>query len=218
MEETMLSFLGGTGPEGRGLALRYALAGHEVFIGSRDAARGREAAAELEEKWEGVSVGGGGNDESAQLGEVVFICVPYGAQKSLLPGLAVAVAGKVVVNVVAPLSFEGGRATAMEVEEGSAAEESQLLLPESEVVAAFQNLSARKLLAAGSPMEGDVVVCSDHDGAKKRVMSLVEVIEELRAVDGGVLANARYVEQLTALLLNVNRIYRAQSSIKLVGL
>ena len=92
------------------------------------------------------------------------------------------------------------------------------MLPKSEVVAAFQNLSARKLLAAGKPMEGDVVVCSDHDEAKERVMSLVEVIDGLRAVDGGSLANARYVEQLTALLLNVNRIYRAQSSIKLVGI
>ena len=214
----MLSFLGGTGPEGRGLALRYALAGHEVFIGSRDAARGTEAATELEEKREGIPVSGGGNDEAARLGEVVFICVPYEAQKSLLPELAEFLAGKVVVNVVAPLSFQKGRAAAVDVAEGSAAEESQALLPESKVVAAFQNLSARKLLAAGKPMEGDVVVCSDHDDAKERVMSLVEVIEDLRAVDGGSLANARYVEQLTALLLNVNRIYKAQSSIRLVGL
>ncbi len=214
----MLSFLGGTGPEGRGLALRYALAGREVFIGSRDAGRGRDSAVELGEKWPGISVKGGGNGEGARLGEMVFICVPYEAQKALLTGLAESLAGKVVVNVVAPLTFAKGRAAAVTVPEGSAAEESQLLLPKSEVVAAFQNLSARKLLAAGRPMEGDVVVCSDHDGAKKKVMGLVEVIEGLRAVDGGPLANARYVEQLTALLLNVNRIYKAQSSIKLVGL
>ena len=214
----MLSFLGGTGPEGRGLALRYALAGHEVFIGSRDASRGRDSALELGEKRSGISVSGGGNDEAARLGKVVFICVPYEAQDSLLPALAESLEGKLVVNVVAPLSFRKGRAVAVEVPEGSAAEESQMLLPESRVVAAFQNLSARKLLAAGKHMEGDVVVCSDHDGAKGQVMSLVEVIEGLRAVDGGALPNARYVEQLTALLLNVNRIYRAQSSIKLVGL
>lgn len=218
MEAIMLSFLGGTGPEGRGLALRYALAGHGVFIGSRDAARGGHIAVELGEKWSGITVSGGGNDEAARLGEVVFICVPYDAQKSLLPEVAESLEGKVVVNVVAPLSFKKGRTAAVEVPEGSAAEESQMLLPKSEVVAAFQNLSARKLLAAGKPMEGDVVVCSDHEGAKERVMSLVEVIDGLRAVDGGSLANARYVEQLTALLLNVNRIYRAQSSIKLVGI
>ena len=214
----MLSFLGGTGPEGRGLALRYALAGREVFIGSRDAERGRDVAVELEEKWPGIAVRGGGNEEAARLGDVVFICVPYGAQESLLPEVAESMVGKVVVNVVAPLSFKGGQASAVDVAEGSAAEESQLLLPGAEVVAAFQNLSARKLLSAVSPMEGDVVVCSDHDEAKERVMSFVEVIDELRAVDGGLLANARYVEQLTALLLNVNRIYRVESSIKLVGL
>ena len=214
----MLSFLGGTGPEGRGLALRYALAGRDVFIGSRDAARGLEAAQALESKWPGVAVNGGGNDEAARLGNVVFICVPYEAQESLLPEVAESMMGKVVVNVVAPLTFEKGKIAAVEVAEGSAAEESQFLLPGAEVVAAFQNLSARKLLAAVSPMEGDVVVCSDHDEAKQRVMSLVEVIDELRAVDGGLLTNARYVEQLTALLLNVNRIYRVESSIKLVGL
>lgn len=215
---SMLAFLGGTGPEGRGLALRYALAGRPVFIGSRDASRGKDAAVELGRKWAGISVKGGGNDEAARLGNVAFICVPYEAQKSLLPGLSESLAGKVVVSVVAPLAFKKGRAVAVEVPEGSAAEESQSLLPESEVVAAFQNLSARKLLAASSPMEGDVVVCSDHASAKEKVMGLVEVVEGLRAVDGGALANARYVEQLTALLLNVNRIYRAQSSIKLVGL
>ena len=200
------------------MALRYALAGAAVFIGSRDPARGSAAAEKLEEKWPGIAVKGGGNDEAARLGEVVFICVPYGAQKSLLTELSDSLAGKVVVNVVAPLTFREGRAVALAVPEGSAAEESAMLLPRSQVVAAFQNLSARKLLAAVSPMEGDVLVCSDDDSAKERVMALVEIIENLRGVDGGALENARYVEQLTALLLNVNRIYKAQSSIKLVGL
>ncbi len=214
----MLSFLGGTGPEGRGLALRYALAGKQVFLGSRDSTRGRDAAATLEEEWPGVSVKGGGNDEAARLGEVVFICVPYEGQQPMLPALAESLSGKVVVNVVAPLSFRKGRAAAIEVPAGSAAAESQLLLPDSPVVAAFQNLSARKLLAADKPMEGDVVVCSNHEEAKGEVIGLVDLIEGLRGIDGGVLANARYVEQLTALLLNVNRIYGAQSSIRLVGL
>ena len=133
------------------------------------------------------------------MGQVVFICVPYGAQESLLTEMSDSLAGKVVVNVVAPLTFREGRAVALAVPEGSAAEESAMLLPRSQVVAAFQNLSARKLLAAGSPMEGDVVVCSDCGEAKERVMALVELIENLRGVDGGALENARYVEQLTAL-------------------
>ena len=101
----MLAFLGGTGPEGRGLALRYALAGREVFIGSREPERGSETAHGLEEKWPGSVVRGGGNEEAARLGEVVFICVPYAAQKSMLAEVTDSLAGKVVVNVVAPLAL-----------------------------------------------------------------------------------------------------------------
>ncbi|MCZ6536143.1 MAG: NADPH-dependent F420 reductase, partial [Chloroflexi bacterium] len=90
-------------------------------------------------------------------------------------------------------------------------------LPRSKVVAAFQNLSATELLAPDRAMEGDVVVCSDHQEAKERVMALVGIIKNLRGVDGGGLENARYVEQLTALLLSINRIYKAHSSIRIVG-
>ena len=125
---------------------------------------------------------------------------------------------KTVVNVVAPLVFRKGRASAVQVPEGSAAVQSQILLPRSQVVAAFQNLSATKLLAVSRPMDGDVVVCSDHEGAKERIVDMVGLIRNLRGLDGGGLENARYVEQLTALLLSVNRIYKSQSSIKLVGL
>ena len=214
----MLAFLGGTGPEGRGLALRYALAGQEVIIGSRDPDKAKEAALKLQDKAPPGSVRGEGNREAARQGDVVFLTVPYEAQQSLLPQLADELAGKIVVNVVAPLVFKKGRASAVQVPEGSAAVQSQILLPRSQVVAAFQNLSATKLLAVSRPMDGDVVVCSDHEEAKKRVMALVGLIKDLRGLDGGGLENARYVEQLTSLLLSVNRIYKAHSSIKLVGL
>ena len=214
----MLAFLGGTGPEGRGLALRYALAGQEVIIGSRDSDKAEAAALKLQQKAPRDSVSGNGNREAAAQGDVAFLTVPYEAQQSLLPQLADELAGKPVVNVVAPLVFKRGRAAAVQVPEGSAAMQSQILLPRSQVVAAFQNLSATKLLATGQPMDGDVVVCSDHEEAKERVMALVGLIKNLRGLDGGGLENARYVEQLTALLLAVNRIYKAHSSIKLVGL
>ena len=101
----MLAFLGGTGPEGRGLALRYALAGHEVVIGSRDPDKAKEAALKLQEKASLDSVRGDGNREAAGQGDVVFLTVPYEAQQSLLPQLADELAGKPVVNVVAPLGL-----------------------------------------------------------------------------------------------------------------
>jgi NADPH-dependent F420 reductase len=136
----------------------------------------------------------------------------------MLEQLAEVLAGKVVVNVIAPMRFERGKgAIAVPVEAGSAAEEAQSLLPNSVVVAAFQNVSAEELQEPGGDMEGDVVVCGDDRDAKVLVMSLTEKIPNLRPVDGGGLGNAKYVEQITPLLVNINRIYKVHSGIKIVG-
>ena len=235
----MLAFLGGTGPEGRGLALRLALAGEDIIIGSRDAERAATAAAELTALITGISgVAGAGTTRAGTIGagtragtiegadnlaaaaraDSAFITVPYEAQRPLLEPLVGSLSGKVVVNVIAPMRFERGRgAIAVPVEAGSAAEEAQLLLPDSPVVAAFQNVSAEELQEPERAMEGDVVVCADDRQAKTLVMSLAEKIQRLRPVDGGSLANAKYVEQITPLLVNINRIYKIHSGIRIVG-
>ncbi len=231
----MLAFLGGSGPEGRGLALRLAQAGADVIIGSRDAARAAAAAAELTDLVNSAGAAGAypterigegrigrieGSDNlsAAQQASIAFLTVPYEAQRLLLEPLAGSLAGKVVVNVIAPMRFERGRgAIAVPVAAGSAAEEAQLLLPDSPVAAAFQNVSAAELQEPERVMEGDVIVCADDRTAKTLVMSLAEKINRLRPVDGGSLANAKYVEQITPLLVNINRIYKAHSSIRIVG-
>ena len=110
-----------------------------------------------------------------------------------------------------------GRARAIVVEEGSASMEAQKLLPDSQVVGAFQNLSAVDLMIPDKVMDGDVVVCSDHAEAKALVMEMARKIRDLRPVDGGALENSRYVENFTALLVNINRIYKAHSTVKIVG-
>ena len=216
----MLAILGGTGPEGRGLALRLALAGEAVVIGSRSAERGAAAAAELAALAPGGgSVAGDDNAGAADKGEVVFLAFPYEGQRPVLEQLAGALEGKVVVSVIAPMTFERGRgARAVAVAAGSAAEEAQELLPGSQVVAAFQNASAEELQDPQVLMEGDVVVCSDHGDARRLVMGLADRIPNLRGVDGGALFNARYVEQITPLLVNINRIYRAHSGVKITGI
>lgn len=213
----MLAFLGGTGPEGRGLALRYALEGQKVVLGSRDQERALVAARGLKEMAPQAQINGAENAEAARQGDVVFITVPYEAQKPLLATLAPQLEGKVVISVVAPLAFERGRARALQVPEGSAAVQAQQLLPRSLMVGAFQNLSAVHLLNPRHVMEGDVIVCSDHPEAKAQVMDLVRLIKDLRPVDGGGLENSRYVEELTTLLLHINRIYKAHSTIRIVG-
>ena len=86
------------------------------------------------------------------------------------------------------------------------------------VVAAFQNVSAEELQEPTLTMEGDVVICSDHPQAKELVTGLVPKIPKVRAVDGGALANAKYIEQITPLLVNINRIYKIHAGIKIVGI
>lgn len=215
----MLAFLGGTGPEGKGLARRLMLAGEATIIGSRDAGRAAAAAEELLRAAPGASINGANNADAATQADVVFLTFPYEGLRPLLEQLQGSLHGKVVVNVIAPMRFQRGRgASAVAVEAGSAAQEAQELLPNSLVVAAFQNVSAEELQKPDTVMEGDVIVCSDHREAKDLVLDLVRKIHDLRPVDGGGLANAKYVEQITPLLLNINRIYKIHAGIKIVGL
>ena len=214
----MLAILGGTGPEGKGLAVRLAMAGETPIIGSRDAGRGADAAEELAQSVPGVVIKGSDNAGAVASADVVFLAFPYEGQRPVLEDLGAALKGKIVVSVIAPMKFERGKgASAVEVEAGSAAQDAQDMLPASQVVAAFQNASAEELLDPSATMEGDVVVCSDHPEAKKLVMELAGKIKDLRGVDGGSLANAKYVEQLTPLLVNINRIYKIHAGIKIVG-
>ncbi len=214
----MLAFLGGTGPEGRGLALRLAMAGEHTIIGSRDAARAAAAADELLKITPGARIQGAANADAAARADVVFLTFPYEGQRPTLEQMGGALDGKVVVNVIAPMQFQRGRgASAIEVDAGSAAQEAQEILPGSLVAAAFQNVSAEELQEPGLTMEGDVVICTDHAAAKETVMELVPKIPNLRPVDGGALANAKYVEQITPLLVNINRIYKIHAGIKITG-
>ncbi len=213
----MLGLIGGTGPEGRGLALRFALAGEDVLIGSRDVGRAEQAACRIRSYEVKGSVDGALNVDAARRADIVLVAVPYEGHRDTLTALGAALAGKLVVDVAAPLVVERGRARAVRVEEGSAALQARSILPDSTVAAAFQTISARDLLVPDRTIDSDVIVCADDGGAKSTVMGLVEKIDRLRAVDGGGLENARYVEDFTALLLNINRIYKAHSSLKIVG-
>ena len=214
----MIGFIGGTGPEGKGLALRFAMSGEQVMIGSRDAERAQNAAAEVSALWSDLTVSGGMNDEVASASDVVFVAVPYAGHRPTLESLRDELDGKLVVDVVAPLSFSRGVASAVAVEEGSAAQQAQAILPNSRVVGAFHNLSAEELLKPRVAIDSDVVVCAGDSEAKARVMELAETIRGVRAVDGGGLANSRYVEELTALLININRIYKAHSAVRITGI
>ena len=214
----MIGFIGGTGPEGRGLALRFALAGEDVLIGSRDAGRAQDAAESVREIAPSISIGGGVNADVAGRSDTVVIAVPYSAQRPTLEGLRDELRGKLIVNVVAPLAFSKGVASAIRVEAGSAALEAREIVPDATHTAAFHNVSAQELLVPDRALDTDIVVFGDDADAKRKVMALAETIKGARSVDGGGLENARYCEDLTALLLNINRIYKAHSMIRIVGI
>ena len=214
----MIGFLGGTGPEGRGLAVRLALAGEAVIIGSRDAVRAVAAAEEVARLAPGAIVEGGLNEEAAARADVVFVVVPYAAQRSTIEPLAGHLAGKVVVGVTVPLRFGKGGASIEPVPDGSAALEIEALLPNSRVVAAFQTISAHDLLDPNKSVDSDVVVCSNDEDARAQVMELSGRIAGIRAVDGGGLANAAYVEGMTALILNLNRRYKTRAAFRITGI
>ncbi len=257
---TRIAIVGGTGPEGRGLALRLAMAGHEVVIGSRDAGRAAEAASgllggnphprigdahplpggegkelmqggDLSPQGRGVSgpprppgeglgvrVTGAANADAVSGADAVLLAVPFEGLRPTAESLRAALAGRLVVSIVAPVEFADGQMRALTVPEGSAGELTRELLPESRVAAAFQNMSARDLLRADRPLEGDVAVTADDDEARRETMALAEAMPSLRAVDAGPLSNSRYVEELTALLVNLNRIHKAHSTIRFLGL
>ena len=214
-----LAFVGGTGPEGLGLAMRFAQAGHEVAIGSRSTERGEEGAAKVREKVPAAVATGGANADVLAHAEVVFLTFPYSGQEATLATLVRELEGKIVCNVVAPLEFQQGvGAVAMQVPGNSALQEAITQLPGSRVVSAFQNMSAEELQELEHPVHADVLVCGRDAAAKQVVIDLAGQIGGCRGIDAGGPSQSRYVEMLTSLLININRKYKTQTSIKIVGL
>jgi NADPH-dependent F420 reductase len=218
-----ISLIGGTGKLGPALALRLARAGLPVVIGSRDAERARERAAEigrrLAETGGGAEVSGAVNAEAAKAGEIAFVTVPWEGQEALLPGLAEALSGRIVVSTAVPVRFvaEVG-AVVEEVVEGSSAEQVAVLLSRSRVVAGFHTVSSAHLRRLDRDLDEDVLLCGDDVEAKAEVGRLTELIPGLRVVDAGRLDNARLTERLAVLLLNVNHLARRTAGVRLTGL
>jgi NADPH-dependent F420 reductase len=217
-----VAVLGGTGPQGRGLAVRFAAAGQRVLLGSRDAERCRAVAAEVAERAtsvapEGVevSVGGGSNADVAGAADLVIVAVPFGGHAATVSGLAVPLAGKVVVDCVVPRGFDELGAYVLDVPEGSVTQQAAALLPDSRVVGAFHHLSAVLLEDLSRPtLDGDVMVVGDDREATDTVQALAGRLPGMRGVYAGRLRNARQVEALTINLVSVNRRYKVHAGVR----
>ena len=222
VEELVVGVLGGTGPQGRGLAVRLAAAGQRVLLGSRDADRAVEVAGEVAGRAraaaaEGVevSVTGGGNADVAGAADLVIVAVPYAGHAATLADLATPLAGKVVVDCVVPMGFDELGAYVLDVPEGSVAQQAAGLLPDSHVVGAFHHLSAVLLEDLSKPtLDGDVMVVGDVREATDTVQALAGRLPGMRGVYAGRLRNAAQVEALTVNLVSVNRRYKAHAGIR----
>lgn len=217
-----IAILGGTGPAGLGLALRWARAGEAIIIGSRSAERAQEAAEMIRQRAGArARVTGEENAAACAASDLLTLTVPFEGQAALLKQLKPAFQpGSMLIDATVPLaSSVGGRASRMlGVWQGSAAQQTAELVPKGvSVVAAFQNVSA-DAMNGDDPVECDVIVCSDNPEATLLVCALAAKIPGLRAIDGGKLENARIVEQLTALLIGLNIRHKGHGGIRITGL
>jgi len=217
-----IAIIGGTGPAGMGLGLRWARAGETIIIGSRDEQRARQAAAAIQQRVGAqANVSGMENGHACAAADILMLTVPFESQASVLRQLKPAItAGSILIDATVPLAAGvGGRASrTLGVWQGSAAEQAAELVPEEvSVVAAFHNVSA-ELLGGDGPLDCDVIVCSDDRDAAQLTRDLAAKIPGVRAVDGGKLENARIVEQITALLIGMNIRHKGHAGIRITGL
>jgi 8-hydroxy-5-deazaflavin:NADPH oxidoreductase len=214
-----IAVLGGTGPQGKGLAYRFAKHDHPVVIGSRAADRAEDAAAEIRERLPGASVSGASNGDAAAGAGVVLLAVPYDGHDDLVRSLAEQLAGKIVISCVNPLGFDKRGPYGLDVPGGSAAETAASLVPGARVVGAFHHVSAASLWGKAEFLDHeDVLVCGDDTDAKQVAIDLAESVTGRPGVDGGALRLARQLEPLTAVLISINKRYKTRSGVAISGL
>ncbi|MGH3829316.1 MAG: NADPH-dependent F420 reductase [Pseudonocardiaceae bacterium] len=213
-----IGVLGGTGPQGRGLAYRWAFGGLSVLIGSRDVDRAEHTAAALRERAGSQRVRGTDNARCAAESDLVVVAVPFGGHAALLTSLRASLAGTVVIDCVNPLGFDSQGPYPLAVPQGSAAQQAQALLPESRVTAAFHHVSAVLLEDPEvRSLDLDVLVLGEHRADTDLVCALAEVLPGVRGVYGGRLRNASQVEAITANLIAINRRHHTHAGIRITG-
>ncbi len=217
-----IAILGGTGPAGLGLALRWIRAGETIILGSRDTQRAQAAADKVKERVGAhPNISGMENSAACAAANLLMLTVPFEGQASLLKQLKPVIRpGSILIDATVPLAAGvGGRASrTLGVWQGSAAQQAAELVPKGvSVVAAFHNVSA-ELLNGDAPLDCDVIVCSDDPNAALVARELATKIPGVRAIDGGKLENARIVEHITALLIGLNIRHKGHAGIRITGL
>lgn len=223
MTKYRIAVIGGTGPQGKGLGYRFARHGHSVVLGSRAAEKAQPVAEEVTARLEGIdgagTVTGAANSDACTEADVVLLAVPYDGHDELVATLPLD--GKVVISCVNPLAFDkqGPHGKIIDAGEGSAAESAQRIAPGSSVVGAFHHVSAVTLWGDHDYLEDeDVLVCGDSAEAKAAAIELARCVTSRDGIDAGALRLARQLEPLTAVLISINKKYKAHSGVRISGL
>lgn len=227
INELNVGVIGGTGEEGRGLALRWAMAGAQVSIGSRTIEKAKATADELNELLAARAgntirqIGSGENKDVIARSQFVLLTVPFAHAASTLEAHREDFPeGSILIDITVPVSFEQGRVRYVELPEGSASEHLKARLPENiPLVAAFKTEPAHLLAEIDEPLDCDSFVASDSKEAKLQVMEAIGFIEGLRAVDAGTLYSARTLERMTVLAIGINRRHKIKTArYRVIGL
>jgi NADPH-dependent F420 reductase len=214
-----IAVIGGTGPQGRGLAYRFARHGHRVVLGSRSAERAAEVARTIADRLPEARVSGASNDEAAAGAGVVLLSVPYDGHDALVSSLAGHLDGSVVISCVNPLGFDRSGPYALDVPGGSAAETAAALVPGARVVGAFHHVSAPSLWREEGYLDHeDVLVCGDDAEAKQVAVELARAVTSRDGVDAGPLRMARQLEPWSAVLISINKRYKTRSGTLISGI
>jgi 8-hydroxy-5-deazaflavin:NADPH oxidoreductase len=213
-----IAILGGTGNEGFGLGFRWAIAGHEIIIGSRLTEKGTNAAAKMLELVPDGNIKGTNNLEAAELAELIVLSVPYAAQEATLEAVMPAVDDKLIITVVAPTGEKASRVWRLPSGLSAAEEAQQQVGDKARVVAAFQNIGAHHLLDIDHAMDCDVLICGEKGADKNIVKGLCEDAG-MRGINAGALQNASAVEGMTSVLIAINIIHKVKSAgIRITGI
>ena len=213
-----IAIFGGTGDLGRGLAITFAAAGHEIIVGSRSQERADQAAEGLREAYPDGNFVPMENGAAAAAGDMAVLSIPWEGIEQTMPALAEPLAGKVLVTVVNALKFgKNGAMAVLDLPAPSCAHQIQELAPDAKVVVAYNNLPAAGLQARHR-IEGDVLVCGKSKEAREAVIALTQDIPGCRGLDAGPLAIALIVEGMTAIIINLNKRYGGEGSINITGL
>jgi NADPH-dependent F420 reductase len=222
----MISIIGGTGPQGLGIAKRLAIAGEPVIVGSRKEEKALKIVEETIEELKDYDIGeitGMANEDAAKAGDILIITVPLVAQNATLKTIKPFVEDKIVLDATVPLeSAIGGKASCiLDVYEGSAAERTARLLDGTgaKVISAFNNISNSLLLNIPEEIDCDCLIAGDDKEAKLVAAELIEKIPGVRVIDVGKLEKAHLIETITPLLIGLNIKYKSQfGGIRITGI